>query len=138
MSRLAYIAVAVVLGIGAVFFLTAPQDSGPSGPVAASEIAVPATLSEAAATGQTIFEAKCISCHGENGSGVEEAGPPLIHKVYEPSHHGDEAFQLAVQQGVRQHHWPYGNMPAVEGLTRGDVMMIVAYVRAVQQANGIE
>jgi len=47
------------------------------------------------------------------------------------------AFHLAVQNGVRAHHWKFGNMPAQDGLTRSDVNTIVAYVREVQQANGI-
>jgi len=39
--------------------------------------------------------------------------------------------------GVRAHHWSFGNMPAVEGLTRADVKMIIAYIRELQRANGI-
>ncbi len=61
-----------------------------------------------------------------------------IHKIYEPSHHGDYAFQMAVTNGVQSHHWPFGNMPPVEGLTQGDVKNIVSYARALQRANGIE
>ena len=91
-----------------------------------------------AAIGQRIFETTCTGCHGSNGTGVDGAGPPLIHRVYEPSHHGDEAFQRAVAYGVQSHHWPFGNMPAVEGLTRGDVAMVVAYIREIQRANGIQ
>ena len=57
--------------------------------------------------------------------------------IYEPSHHGDEAFQRAAAVGVRGHHWPFGDMPPVEGVTRGDVTMIIAYIRELQRANGI-
>ena len=70
-------------------------------------------------------------------TGTEEIAPPLFHKIYEPSHHADESFQRAVSLGVRAHHWPFGNMPAIEGLTRGDVTMIIAYIRELQRANGI-
>ncbi|MCB1406038.1 MAG: c-type cytochrome [Rhodobacteraceae bacterium] len=101
------------------------------------EITVPDGLSGNAALGAPLFAAACATCHGENAVGRDGRGPPLIHRIYEPSHHGDEAFQIAVAQGVRAHHWPFGNMAPVEGLTRGDVSMIVAYIRAVQQANGI-
>ena len=83
------------------------------------------------------FEAKCAACHGVNAAGQDGVAPPLVHKVYEPSHHGDESFQRAASLGVRAHHWPFGNMPAVEGLTRGDVKMIIAYIRELQRANGI-
>ena len=84
-----------------------------------------------------IFAANCSTCHGENGIGFEAAGPPLIHKIYESSHHGDEAFQRAVAYGVQSHHWQYGNMPKIEGLTRADVGYIIQYIRAVQRENGI-
>lgn len=90
-----------------------------------------------AAIGQRIFESVCIACHGTNAVGVEGAGPPLIHVIYEPGHHGDESFQRAVATGVRSHHWRFGDMPPVEGLTRGDVAMVIAYIREIQRANGI-
>lgn len=91
-----------------------------------------------AAIGQGIFENACAECHGTNGVGVDGAGPPLIHKIYEPGHHADEAFQRAVAHGVRGHHWSFGDMPAREGLTRGDVAMVIAYIREIQRANGIQ
>ena len=64
-------------------------------------------------------------------------GPPLVHVIYEPSHHGDAAFVLAVRPGVRAHHWPFGNMLPVEGVSDRAVADIIAYVRALQRANGI-
>lgn len=100
-------------------------------------INLPASLGSKAKIGQRFFDVKCVACHGENGAGVDGAGPPLIHKIYEPSHHADESFQRAVQLGVRSHHWGFGDMPPVEGLTRADVTMIVAYIRELQQENGI-
>ena len=90
-----------------------------------------------AAIGQRIFENACVACHGTNAVGVEGSGPPLIHVIYEPSHHADESFQRAVAVGVRSHHWRFGDMPPVEGLTRGDVAMVIAYIREIQRANGI-
>lgn len=90
-----------------------------------------------AAIGQLIFENACAACHGSNAVGVEGAGPPLIHVIYEPSHHADESFQRAVAMGVRSHHWQFGDMPPVEGLTRGDVAMVIDYIREIQRANGI-
>ncbi|TKZ15450.1 cytochrome c [Shimia litoralis] len=90
-----------------------------------------------AAIGQRIFENACVECHGTNAVGNEGAGPPLIHVIYEPSHHADEAFQRAVANGVRSHHWQFGDMQPVAGLTRGDVAMVIAYIREIQRANGI-
>lgn len=101
------------------------------------QVTLPAELSANAQLGKSIFETKCAECHGTNAAGQNGVAPPLVHKIYEPSHHGDEAFWIATQRGVRAHHWRFGNMPPVEGLTRGDVLMIVAYVRELQRENGI-
>lgn len=108
----------------------------PGAPIAT--VALPTELSGNAQLGKSIFEAKCADCHGENAAGQNGVAPPLVHKVYEPSHHSDMAFILAAQNGVRAHHWPFGNMPPVEGVTPGDVKMVIAYVRELQRANGIE
>lgn len=94
-------------------------------------------ISGNAVIGQNIFESICAACHGAQGVGNAEAGPPLIHKIYEPSHHGDESFQRAVAHGVRAHHWKFGDMQPVDGLTRGDVVMVIDYIRTIQRANGI-
>jgi cytochrome c len=102
-----------------------------------ANVILPETLSQNAQIGKLGFEAKCAACHGVNAAGQDGVAPPLVHKVYEPSHHGDESFQRAASLGVRAHHWPFGNMPAVEGLTRGDVKMIIAYIRELQRTNGI-
>jgi len=86
--------------------------------------------------GRALFEANCAVCHGENAVGSDQ-GPPLVHRIYEPSHHGDMAFVLAARQGVRAHHWRFGNMPPVDGVSDEAVLQITAYVRALQRANGI-
>ena len=102
-----------------------------------ARVSLPDNLSQNAQIGKIGFEAKCANCHGANAAGTEGIAPPLIHKIYEPSHHADESFQRAVSSGVRAHHWPFGNMPAIESLARGDVTMIIAYIRELQRANGI-
>lgn len=101
------------------------------------EVKVP-ELSGAARAGEAIFETHCAGCHGDNAAGVKNAGPPLIHVIYEPSHHGDASFLPAVRNGVRAHHWPFGNMPPIEGVSETEVASIVAYVRELQRANGID
>ncbi len=90
-----------------------------------------------AVVGQRMFESACDVCHGSNAVGVDGAGPPLIHVIYESSHHADESFQPAVAMGVRSHHWQFGDMPPAEGLPRGDVAMVIDYIREIQRANGI-
>ncbi|MEP2532459.1 cytochrome c [Shimia sp.] len=102
-----------------------------------ANVIVPKALTTNAEIGRTIYDAKCAICHGADGEGQADVAPPLVHIIYEPSHHGDEAFQRAAAQGVRAHHWKFGDMPPVEGLTRGDVAMVVTYIRELQRANKI-
>jgi mono/diheme cytochrome c family protein len=110
------------------------QGSGGGGAIVA--VTMPA-LSGDAALGARAFKGKCAACHGDDAGGRFGKGPPLIHKTYHPGHHGDQAFFRAARQGTQQHHWPFGNMPPVEGITDADIKVIIAYVRAVQKANGI-
>lgn len=115
-----------------------PPDTSDLGPGdAIVKVKVPATFSDQAKLGKTAFEAKCAVCHGQNAAGRNGKAPPLVHKIYEPSHHSDMAFILAAKNGVRAHHWRFGDMPPVEGLTQGDVKSIALYVRELQRANGI-
>jgi mono/diheme cytochrome c family protein len=86
--------------------------------------------------GQALFESNCAACHGPMAEGTA-SGPPLVHEVYEPGHHSDEAFQVAVAQGTPQHHWDYGPMPAIGGLDRDDVADITAWIRERQREEGI-
>lgn len=92
-------------------------------------------LSPEASEGARYFTAVCAACHGESGTGTEK-GPPLIHDIYNPGHHSDEAFFRAARFGVQQHHWPFGAMPPQQ-LTRAEVARIVTYIRELQVANGI-
>ena len=135
---------AIVIALG-VWFTFAPlvRDTGTDSLIAPTDAAailsvnLPDTLTQNAQIGQLAFEANCASCHGINAAGLDGIAPPLVHIIYEPSHHADESFQRAVALGVRAHHWRFGDMPVVEGLTRGDVTLIIAYIRELQRANGI-
>lgn len=143
MTRTYLLGGAMLALLGAGYLLMRPvpaldtgQDAAQSGaPLVA--VTVP-QLDDTATIGAAIFAKTCAACHGDSAAGKEGFGPPLVHKIYEPSHHGDEAFQRGVANGVQSHHWPFGDMPPQEGLTRGDVAMVVAYVRALQRANGIQ
>ena len=95
------------------------------------------TLSQNAQIGELGFEAKGAVFQGVNAAGQDGVAPPLVPIIYEPSHHGDESFQRVVAMGVRGHHWPFGDMPPVGGITRADVKMITVYIRELQLANGI-
>ena len=91
---------------------------------------------DAVARGEALFASNCVACHGEQGTGTT-AGPPLVHEIYEPGHHPDASFQRAVQAGVPQHHWDFGPMPAMPGLSEEQVDDITAYVRQLQRDAGI-
>lgn len=99
-------------------------------------VKLPATLSQEAQAGQVVFYENCASCHGENGAGSDQ-GPPLIHNIYNPGHHGDESFFRAVSSGVSQHHWSFGNMPKQPQVKPTEVKKILSFVREVQRGNGI-
>jgi mono/diheme cytochrome c family protein len=93
---------------------------------------VPAELAE----GERLYLKNCARCHGQQGVG-SGVGPPLIHIVYEPNHHGDMAFQRAAKFGVPAHHWTFGNMPPIPEVDEAAVAQITAYVRWLQRAAGI-
>jgi len=133
----------VVAGLAGVYLMNSQPENAVSQASEATagaplvSVIVP-QLSGKAQIGEKAFAVKCAVCHGENAAGKNGNGPPLIHRIYEPGHHGDAAFLMAVRNGVRSHHWPFGDMAPVDGLTDGDVGNIVAYVRALQVANGIQ
>ncbi len=86
--------------------------------------------------GRPLYSKNCSSCHGLMMSG-SKLGPPLNHKIYEPSHHANLSFYRAVKEGVRAHHWKFGDMPPQPQVTPTEVAHIIAYVRSRQQKSGI-
>lgn len=127
-----------VVAVALVAYLMTSRSPGPEvegGPIVA--VMVP-QLTAAEKAGEAAFDARCASCHGKNAAGQEGVAPPLIHRIYEPGHHGDQAFVIAAQVGVRAHHWQFGDMPPVDGVTLEELGGIITYVRALQRANGID
>jgi len=105
-------------------------------PLDPADVIVP-KLSAVAEGGKFAFDATCSSCHGINAAGTNK-GPPLIHNLYRPGHHGDAAFGAAAANGVVAHHWRFGDMPPVPGgVPEADMRWIVQYIREMQQANGV-
>jgi len=82
------------------------------------------------------YQANCSGCHGQWLEGTKQ-GPPLLHPFYKPSHHADAAFYRAASNGVRAHHWKFGNMPPVTGVTRTDMDKIIPFIRWFQKENGV-
>jgi len=94
-------------------------------------------LTGLAKQGEAAFNDNCAACHGVKLAGTDH-GPTLIHSLYRPAHHGDAAIASAALNGARAHHWRFGNMPPVEGITTQELTVIIAYIRAMQQANGVQ
>jgi mono/diheme cytochrome c family protein len=97
----------------------------------------PAPSSFTGASGAELYAQACASCHGADLYGTDQ-GPPFIDALYRPGHHADAAFLLAARRGVRAHHWDFGDMPLVEGLSDEQLAAIVGYVRERQRTEGIE
>ena len=89
------------------------------------------------AQGKTLYNTNCASCHGADLKGNDK-GPAFLHKIYQPSHHADVAFQVAAKNGVRAHHWSFGDMAPVPTVTPDDVAHITAYIRGEQRKVGIQ
>ena len=88
------------------------------------------------ALGMKKYQDNCASCHGKWIEGTQ-SGPPLFHGFYKPSHHGDPAFYRAALKGVFAHHWKFGPMPKIEGITKKDMDKIVPFIRWLQQEKGL-
>lgn len=127
-QSLAMVMLATVALSSAALALQAFQQPG-------AEIVVP-KLTPLAEKGKVTFDETCAACHGTNASGTDQ-GPPLVHRIYISSHHGDASFYRAVQMGSRAHHWNYGDMPPQPDVSTEQVAAIVRYVRELQMANGI-
>lgn len=131
--RLLLIAAVALVGAGFVAQITlfGPASAPDPHPATAT-----ASASQAATDGEALFNANCAVCHGAEARGTNQ-GPPLVHIIYEPNHHADAAFLMAATRGVRAHHWGFGDMPPVEGVTPEQVAEITAYVRGLQKEAGI-
>lgn len=146
--RIATLALTTSITIAAVALILVskkpqPQPSDPhqTHQTGGSEAASPAYLvvpdmTASLQQGAQLFTKYCSACHGAVGDGSDN-GPPLVHKIYEPGHHPDEAIYAAAKLGARAHHWQFGDMPPVVGITDPEIAEIVTFIRAMQKANGI-
>ncbi|MGH8068539.1 MAG: c-type cytochrome [Candidatus Entotheonellia bacterium] len=137
MSKLKWILLfagaAALLLVGILWFadMLRSTGEGPDAPTSPGT-PVPSTLT----AGEALFNTHCAKCHGPSAVGTDQ-GPSLLWRIYAPSHHSDDSFHLAVQQGVRAHHWLFGNMLPIPEVTRDEVTQIIAYVRWLQQQAGV-
>ena len=89
------------------------------------------------ALGAEVYQQSCASCHGPDLRGTDK-GPSHLSLVYEPNHHPDDAFRSAIANGTPQHHWNFGDMPPVEGLSDEEVEAVIGFVRSEQNRLGFE
>jgi mono/diheme cytochrome c family protein len=131
-----------ILGIGAVVVIvlvvvlgggSAPQDPM----TGTSEFDIPVQDPLLVAEGDVLYQANCAACHGSDLRGTD-IGPSHLSVVYNPNHHGDGAFVLSALKGVRSHHWNFGDMAPVPGLSQENLDRIVAFVRETQRIEGFE
>ena len=111
---------------------TACREKVPETPRTFDPGPVPAEL----AGGESAFNRSCSPCHGNRAMGTDH-GPPLVHIIYEPGHHSDEAFRRAISLGSVAHHWNFGAMPAQPGVSEEEVELIIRYLRWLQGKAGI-
>ena len=102
-----------------------------------SDTSIPPQDPQLVETGAGLYELNCAECHGRDLRGTA-TGPSLLSVVYEPGHHAEGAFLVAVLRGSPAHHWQFGDMPPVPGLGVEDVEAIVALVRDRQRTEGFE
>lgn len=86
--------------------------------------------------GRQAFDANCATCHGAGALGTN-SGPPLVHPHYHPGHHDDNSIRRAVRNGVPSHHWFFGDMPPIVGVSDEELEQIIRYIRALQRESGI-
>ncbi len=116
---------------GASSVETAPTvtSDAPAPPTTAAALAIP--------DGAAVYQQYCAECHGVDLRGTDK-GPSQLSIIYEPNHHGDYAYRVAIREGTREHHWWFGDMPPVEGITDLEIEKVISYIRAEQERLGFE
>ena len=98
--------------------------------VLACLLVVGCTLSLAADSGESVYKAKCASCHGPDGKGQTAIGKRLNLKDLtsgDVQNKHDSELKLIIQDGK-------GKMPAYKGkLTDEQIESLVTYLRALKQ-----
>ncbi|MYB16910.1 MAG: c-type cytochrome [Chloroflexi bacterium] len=130
---------AIVFAIAGILIACGQQAADPSeygGAAVDLTVVTDIELSPGAKAGEAVFAGNCAACHGAGAAGTY-AGPTLIHQLYHPNHHSDGSIRVAAAAGVRQHHWNFGDMPPVAGISPVQIEQVICYVREIQFANGV-
>ena len=133
---LAVIAVVAVVVSGGGSGEDSSTQGAPRDPMTGkTEFDIPVQDPELVAEGEVLYQASCAACHGSDLRGTA-VGPPHLSVIYNPEHHGDGAFAVAVVNGVRAHHYGFGDMPAITAVSQEDFDKIIAYIRETQRTEG--
>ncbi|MFV2092748.1 MAG: c-type cytochrome [Hyphomicrobiales bacterium] len=121
--------------VGGLLVMVLGRSGTPTGARNADDVVIP-EYTEIAQQGNELFNEFCAACHGENAAGTD-VGPTFLNRIYRAGHHPNDTFMRVPVQGARAHHWSFGDMPPVEGITQDQILKIVHYVRELQRANGV-
>ena len=126
----------VVLAVVAV--VAFGGNSSPRDPMTGErEFDIPVQDPALVAEGESLYQARCAACHGSDLRGTA-VGPSQLSVVYQPGHHPDESYLHAVFNGAQAHHWNFGDMATVVGVTEIDMHRIIAFIRENQRIEGFE
>ena len=125
-----------LIGVLIIFLFTACDKPEPAALRAKNNLPNPNYVANAN-RGWRLFDSHCSTCHGPELTGTNK-GPPLANKIYRSAHHADLTIYWAIQRGVKQHHWKFGNMPPQPQISSEQSADIVAYIRRVLREKGIE
>lgn len=119
-------------GVLAGVLVLVPNAFGHEGHDLGLKVQVPLLMSPGAQSGETLYDAKCVTCHGKNAEGTH-SGPSLI--PYDSRHHPDADFVNAIRLGVEEHHWNFGDMPPIADVSDDEIDDLISYIRELQAFN---
>ncbi len=102
-----------------------------------TEFDIPVQDPQLVAEGEVLYQSACAVCHGSDLRGTP-LGPSHLSVIYNPEHHGDGAFAVAVVNGVKAHHWGFGDMPPRPDISQEDFVRLIAFIRETQRVEGFE
>lgn len=120
LGRTGFLSLLVLLLIGSVLGVAAAQDAPDD-----------ESLDRTIADGRLVYEANCVACHGDDGSGLPGTFPPLVDN---PSVRDTEYVTDVIRNGltgeIEVGGQPYdGVMPGFPGLDDSQVDALIVYLQ---------
>jgi mono/diheme cytochrome c family protein len=108
---------------------------GAGSPPAAEVSAIPAPESSLLMNfGQTVYNARCASCHGADGRGMPPDYPPLAGNPSIQMQSAVNPIRMVLNggfpPGTKGNPMPYGMPPFAQNLSDDEVAAVVTYIRA--------